>query len=160
MRLRRRLSLKALKSPKPKSDEPFDLESIRLTREMIAASPAHPLKQPKRSSERGKPNLSCTCPCGLRSGRAGAQGGEGVSGLGVHPAAVADLAARTRRRDECRVGGVGRWEANEVSRARQTSGGGLDPDGKTAPAQSPGYASGCTLNANGYVHSRHIRMYA
>ena len=40
--------MKVLKSPKPKSDEPFDLESIRLTREMIAASSADPLEQPKR----------------------------------------------------------------------------------------------------------------
>src|SRR4051794_7286073 len=46
MRLRRRLSLKVLKIPKPKPDKPFDLESIRLTPESIATT--DPVEQPKR----------------------------------------------------------------------------------------------------------------
>jgi hypothetical protein len=39
--------LKLLKFPKPKPDEPFDVESIRLTPEMIATIPADPVEQPK-----------------------------------------------------------------------------------------------------------------
>jgi hypothetical protein len=47
MRLRR-LSLKALKFPAPKPDEPFDLQSISLTSEMIATIPADPIGRSKR----------------------------------------------------------------------------------------------------------------